>query len=256
MTASKLDVDHMVPLKNAHLSGGWAWDAATKRRYANVLADTPHLIAVTASANRSKGAKSPDQWKPPNTAYWCTYATDWVGVKTTWGLTVTRAEAEALTTMLATCGTTVTITQSPAPTPAPTPSPTPTPTPTPTAPTTAGFEIIALNCTGTPESVTVRNTGSQAADLGNWSIHDEGANTRTSSLLAPQSSPVPLCQCGHTQELHNKPCSGKAVLYGTTAGTRPSCSTRPGPSSASAPAHSQPILTVTFHPRSTPIDGP
>jgi len=165
----------MVPLKNAHLSGGWAWDAATKRRYANVLADTPHLIAVTASANRSKGAKSPDQWKPPNTAYWCTYATNWVGVKTTWGLTVTRAEAEALTTMLATCGTTVTITQSPAPEPAPTPSPTPTPTQTPTTPTTAGFEIIALNCTGTPESVTVRNTGSQAADLGNWSIHDEGA---------------------------------------------------------------------------------
>ena len=192
-TSSELDVDHFVPLKNAHVSGGWAWDTATKRRYANVLTDATHLIAVTASANRSKGARGPDQWKPPNTAYWCTYATDWIGIKTTWSLTVTPAEAEALTAMLKTCGTAVTINQPPAsapPIPSPTPEPTPTPTPettpvptpepTPTStpssepgPTT-GFEIVALDCTGKPESVTIRNTETQTASLHNWSIHDEG----------------------------------------------------------------------------------
>ncbi len=36
------------------------------------------------------------------------------------------------------------------------------------------FEIVALDCPGKPESITIRNTGSQSASLGGWSIHDEG----------------------------------------------------------------------------------
>ena len=101
--ASKLDVDHLVPLGNAHRSGGWAWVVERKRQYANSLDDPEHLIAVTARANRSKGARSPDQWKPPNESYWCKYATHWTRVKHTWGLTATPPEAAALQGMLATC---------------------------------------------------------------------------------------------------------------------------------------------------------
>jgi hypothetical protein len=101
--ASDVDVDHFVPLANAHASGGHAWDASKKRAYANDLADPDHLIAVEDNVNQSKGASAPDTWKPPLTTYWCTYATDWAEVKKRWDLTVTQTEYDALEDMLATC---------------------------------------------------------------------------------------------------------------------------------------------------------
>ena len=99
----KLDVDHMVPLGNAHRSGAWDWPAERKELYANHLGDPQHLIAVTASANRSKGARGPGEWKPDDQTYWCKYAIDWVTIKITWNLTVTEPEYSALADMLATC---------------------------------------------------------------------------------------------------------------------------------------------------------
>ena len=98
-----LDVDHLVPLANAHRSGGWAWSQERKRLFANDLGYDAHLIAVTASANRAKGAKGPEEWRPPDESYWCRYATDWARVKRAWDLTVTAAEAVALREMLQTC---------------------------------------------------------------------------------------------------------------------------------------------------------
>jgi len=51
-----------------------------------------HLIAVTASANRKKGARGPEEWKPTNRGCCCDYAIDWVQIKTDWDLNATKAE--------------------------------------------------------------------------------------------------------------------------------------------------------------------
>jgi len=101
--ASELDIDHFIPLKNAHQSGGFNWSLAKKEDFANYRLDPDNLIAVNLSANRSKGAKGPDEWKPTNREYWCEYAYDWIRIKDYWNLTATQAEWDALVSMIETC---------------------------------------------------------------------------------------------------------------------------------------------------------
>ena len=102
--AATLDVAHTVPLKNAHVSGAWAWSLEKKEAYANHLSDPDHLMVVTPAVNRDKGAMGPDEWRPPDRSSWCEYARDWVRIKTAWALTVTGSELFALQEMLETCG--------------------------------------------------------------------------------------------------------------------------------------------------------
>ena len=93
----------MVTLVLALACGAWNWSTNRREQYANYMEDPQHLIAVTASANRSKGARGPDQWKPEDRTYWCQYATDWITIKSTWELTVTESELAGLNQMLYTC---------------------------------------------------------------------------------------------------------------------------------------------------------
>ncbi|KAL2131980.1 hypothetical protein VTI74DRAFT_4381 [Chaetomium olivicolor] len=100
--ASDLDIDHMVPLKNAWISGANTWSTAKRTQFANDI-DIPQLWAVTDNVNQAKSDKSPDAWRPPLTSFYCTYAKSWVNVKYSYGLSITSAEKSALTSMLNTC---------------------------------------------------------------------------------------------------------------------------------------------------------
>ena len=121
-SADEVDIDHHVPLAHAHATGGSSWDADLRRKFAN---DPENLNAMSASLNRSKGSRGPDEWQPPDESSHCEYARQWEAVKQKYQLTIGRSERMALDEMLATCDNTL-----PTPTPPsrywPTqPSPTP-----------------------------------------------------------------------------------------------------------------------------------
>jgi Protein of unknown function (DUF1524) len=98
----QVDIDHLVPLANAWRSGAGAWDDKRRGDFANDLT-RPQLKAVSRTANRAKGDQDPAQWRPPDRAYWCQYAQDWIAVKHFWRLTVTTAEKAALGDMMGAC---------------------------------------------------------------------------------------------------------------------------------------------------------
>jgi hypothetical protein len=97
-----VDIDHVVPLAEAWRSGAADWTDSKRERFANDL-DSPQLIAVTDNVNQEKSDQSPDEWKPPSTSYWCTYAKMWITVKHEWQLTVESGEKTALASMLDRC---------------------------------------------------------------------------------------------------------------------------------------------------------
>jgi len=99
----KLDIDHLVPLKEAHQSGAYRWTKSRRVTYANYLEDEWHLIAVDAGANRSKGDKDPGEWLPSNETFLCNYLTRWVEVKRRWNLSMDQAEAGAILSGLRKC---------------------------------------------------------------------------------------------------------------------------------------------------------
>lgn len=99
----EIDVDHMVPLHEAHRAGGHAWDRAQRQRFANALDDPMHLVAVDRGANRSKGDKAPHRWMPSDPSHRCTYLRAWIEVKARWDLTQSAPERAYIEQALGEC---------------------------------------------------------------------------------------------------------------------------------------------------------
>ena len=91
---SDVDIDHLVPLKEAWDSGARGWDDSARERFANDLDDPRTLVAVTDNVNQSKGDRDVAEWLPDH--HECRYVRQWVAVKLRFGLAADRTEHSAL----------------------------------------------------------------------------------------------------------------------------------------------------------------
>ena len=102
--ASDVDIDHVVPLRDAWQSGAYLWTDFKRKEFANDMIFDGHLIAVDDYENQSeKKAKNPSEWMPPNISFHCEYVSIWIEIKYLWELTVTTAEYNFLDSTLTSC---------------------------------------------------------------------------------------------------------------------------------------------------------
>jgi hypothetical protein len=92
----EIQIDHMVPLKHAYVSGAWQWDYKTRCLYANYLGYHNHLVPSTVRENTSKGDRAPNQYLPSDQGYRCQYVKDWLTIKLIWRLNMTQDEVQAI----------------------------------------------------------------------------------------------------------------------------------------------------------------
>ena len=94
--SKQLQIDHMVPLKNAYMSGAWEWNFQTRCVYANYMGNDFHLVTAGGHENMSKGDSTPENYIPPNESYRCEYLENWLKIKLIWKLKMIRGEVEAI----------------------------------------------------------------------------------------------------------------------------------------------------------------
>lgn len=100
---SDVEIDHIVPLKEAHQSGAYRWDQKRRFEFANDYDKAKNLTPLWYSTNHSKGALEPHQWLPPNEESRCEYVNRWVFVKWYWELSVDTKECRFTRQLLQQC---------------------------------------------------------------------------------------------------------------------------------------------------------
>ena len=99
-TSDDVQVDHVVALSDAWQKGAQQWDDARRTQFAN---DPLNLLAVDGPLNAQKGDGDAATWLPPARAARCAYVARQVAVKVEYGLWMTRAEHDAIATVLEDC---------------------------------------------------------------------------------------------------------------------------------------------------------
>lgn len=99
-TGASVQIDHLVPLALAWDLGARDWTDEMRARFAN---DPANLLAVDGPTNQDKGAGGPSDWMPPNTAFHCQYAVQFIEVLRGYRLPVDAPSAAVLRKAAATC---------------------------------------------------------------------------------------------------------------------------------------------------------
>lgn len=100
LSPAQMQVDHIVPLKEAEESGARGWSPDRKNKFYN---DKENLIAVSGTSNQSKSDRDPAEWLPTNKAYVCEYVDDYVEVKEAYDLAFDSTEASVIQNILKDC---------------------------------------------------------------------------------------------------------------------------------------------------------
>ncbi|OKI30134.1 hypothetical protein A6A07_22800 [Streptomyces sp. CB03911] len=96
--ASKIQIDHVMPLSYDWQMGAAKWDKAKRVQIAN---DPLNLVPADGQQNASKGDSGPSVWLPAAPAVRCSYAVRFAQVSLKYALPVTEADKKA---MLQQCG--------------------------------------------------------------------------------------------------------------------------------------------------------
>jgi hypothetical protein len=122
-TSGDVQVDHMVALKDAWLTGAQEWDKDKRVQYAN---SPDVLLSVDGKTNVTKGDgicwnvtlnldvgtctitntpidKTLLVWMPPNKTYWCDYTAKLIEIRKQWGLFMTPQQDSTYKKVLAVC---------------------------------------------------------------------------------------------------------------------------------------------------------
>ncbi|OBF34263.1 hypothetical protein A5724_17095 [Mycobacterium sp. ACS1612] len=95
-----VQIDHIVPLALAWDLGARTWTPDVRLRFAN---DPANLLAVEGQTNQDKGDKEPAVWMPPNIAFRCQYAMQFIAVLRGYALPIDAPSAQALRAAADTC---------------------------------------------------------------------------------------------------------------------------------------------------------
>ena len=97
-TRTKVDIDHVIPLKYANEHGGDQFSPDKKHKFAN---DDSNLVSSSAHENRSKGDDGLSQYLPSKNTCW--YYRHWDYMSRKYGIKLRGADASILAKGLASC---------------------------------------------------------------------------------------------------------------------------------------------------------